>query len=90
MSSPDPEPKDVALLEVEKSGGSPIGSFSVQKLTLENQPDVEGATNCVDIVDEAKTWISEIETIRDEMHLLSVKNAVLLDSLAMAGDCAGS
>ena len=88
MSSP--EPNDVALLEVDESGRSPIGSYSVQTLALENQRDVEGATNCVDIVDEVKTWISEIETVRDKMHLLSVKNAVLLDSLAMAGNCAES
>ncbi len=90
---------DVTLLDVGTSVGSPIENHSVQKHTFENQRGVEGATNCIDIpsntnhnviMEEAKTWISEIETIRDEVHLLSVRNAVLLDSLAMAGECAGS
>jgi hypothetical protein len=30
-------------------------------------------------------WKIELETMRDGMYLLSVKNAILLDSLTMAG-----
>jgi len=34
---------------------------------------------------DASKWILDLETLRDEMHIVSVKNAILLDSLAMAG-----
>jgi hypothetical protein len=40
-------------------------------------------------MNEVKTWILDLEAIRDDIYLMSVKNAVLLDSLAMAGECTG-
>lgn len=40
-------------------------------------------------MNEVKTWILDLEAIRDDIYLMSVKNAVLLDSLAMAGEFTG-
>jgi len=37
------------------------------------------------LLKEAVQWVRELETIRDDLHTLSVRNAILLDSLAMAG-----
>mmetsp|Transcript_1779 Transcript_1779/g.2758 ORF Transcript_1779/g.2758 Transcript_1779/m.2758 type:complete len:116 (-) Transcript_1779:176-523(-) len=42
--------------------------------------------NQEDVMNEANKWITDLEMMRDEMHILSVKNAVLLDSMAMAGE----
>jgi hypothetical protein len=39
---------------------------------------------------EATTWVRELEAVRDDLHMISVKNAILLDSLAMAGATDGS
>jgi len=36
-------------------------------------------------VKKALKWKIELETMRDDMYMLSVKNAILLDSLTMAG-----
>ena len=97
MSSP--EFNDETSLDIDTSCSIPIEQCSVKELALENQPVMNGRTSRIDVlsntnhdvvVNEAKKWISELETMRDEMYLLSVKNAVLLDSLAMAGECAGS
>jgi hypothetical protein len=37
------------------------------------------------LLKEAITWVRELEAVRDDLHMISVKNAILLDSLAMAG-----
>ena len=89
MSSP--ESNDETALQIDTSRGIPIEHFLEREPALENQHGMEGGTPRGDVVVvEAKKWIAELETMRDEMYLLSVKNAVLLDSLAMAGECAGS
>jgi hypothetical protein len=47
--------------------------------------------NQEDVMNEATKWRTDLEMMRDEMHILSVKNAILLDSMAMAGcDCTGN
>ena len=38
-----------------------------------------------ELLKEAMQWIRELETVRDGLYMLSVRNAILLDSLAMAG-----
>mmetsp|Transcript_24912 Transcript_24912/g.58033 ORF Transcript_24912/g.58033 Transcript_24912/m.58033 type:complete len:133 (-) Transcript_24912:392-790(-) len=38
-----------------------------------------------EMIKQASAWIKELETIRDDLQMVSVKNAILLDSLAMAG-----
>lgn len=97
MSSP--ESNDETALQIDASHGFPIEHCLGRDPALENQIGMESGTprgnvpsntNHDIVVDEAKKWMSELETMRDEMYLLSVKNAVLLDSLAMAGECAGS
>jgi hypothetical protein len=42
------------------------------------------------LLKEATTWVRELESVRDDLHMISVKNAILLDSLAMAGATDGS
>jgi hypothetical protein len=37
------------------------------------------------LLKEAVQWVQELETVRDDLYMLSVRNAILLDSLAMAG-----
>lgn len=37
------------------------------------------------LLKESMQWIRELETVRDDLHMLSVRNAVLLDSLSIAG-----
>jgi hypothetical protein len=37
------------------------------------------------LLKDAVQWVRELETVRDDLHILSVRNAILLDSLAMAG-----
>jgi hypothetical protein len=37
------------------------------------------------LLKEAVQWVRELETVRDDLYMLSVRNAILLDSLAMAG-----
>ena len=37
------------------------------------------------IMGHAIRWLQEVETIRDDMTMMSVQNAILLDSLTMAG-----
>jgi hypothetical protein len=54
-------------------------------------PAVWTRANQEDVMNEATKWRTDLEMMRDEMHILSVKNAILLDSMAMAGcDCAGN
>jgi hypothetical protein len=41
------------------------------------------------LLKEATKWVRDLEAVRDDLHMLSVKNAILLDSLAMAGATEG-
>jgi hypothetical protein len=41
------------------------------------------------LLKEATKWVRELEAVRDDLYMLSVKNAILLDSLAMAGATEG-
>ena len=92
MSSP--ELFEGLSLDIEMNFGSVIGELCAE----ENEHDVKGQisyhvansrTNQDAIMNEAKQWILELEIMRDEIHLLAVKNAMLLDSLAMAGEGTG-
>ena len=73
---PFQEPQQVALAEKEVERTS--------------QRQYQGNEKQEVALDQVKQWILELETTRDEMLFVSVKNAVLLDSLAMAGECTGS
>ena len=75
-----------------------LGSVTGEPSAEENAPDIKGQISCHvansrrnqdAIMNEAKKWILELEMMRDEIHLLAVKNAMLLDSLAMAGEGTG-
>lgn len=37
------------------------------------------------LLKQASTWVRELEAVRDDLRIMSVRNAILLDSLAMAG-----
>jgi hypothetical protein len=41
------------------------------------------------LLKEATKWVRELEAVRDDLYMLSVRNAILLDSLAMAGATEG-
>ena len=47
--------------------------------------DVEDIAEYDYILKEAVAMVNEIESVRDEMNLLSVQNAILMDNLTIAG-----
>ncbi len=38
-----------------------------------------------ELLKDVSQWIRELETVRDQMQLLSAQNSFLLDTMAMAG-----
>jgi len=80
------------LLDVTLSLGSPIrgdGSERSEKMIeIAMEASSASSSSCVDheaTVKEAHQWMVDLETLRDEMHVLFVKNAILMDSMVMAG-----
>lgn len=74
-------------------GGSPVPPA---KNRSNNKEESAAAASAVDpmtqphaphevLLQEVVQWVRELETVRDDLHMLSVRNAILLDSLAMAG-----
>jgi hypothetical protein len=83
---------DDLSVHIDMSHWSVIG----EPLVEGNADDVEGQISCYNnntrtnqdaIMKEATKWILELEIMRDDIYLLAVKNAMLLDSIAMAGVC---
>lgn len=48
-------------------------------------PNRDNADAYKSIIEEASQWVREMQAVQDDLDLLQVQNAVLLDTLAMAG-----
>lgn len=97
MRSSDPN-NETGSLDIDMSLGSPIrasGESTAERKReedgdiLEEDAEVEPCKSRVEqesVIKEAQKWIVDLEMRHDELLMLSVKNAVLLDSLAIAGE----
>ena len=57
----------------------------VKKDGLKSQSPTPTVEQYQGILNEATKWQAQLEVTRDDMYLLQIKNAVLLDNLTMAG-----
>jgi hypothetical protein len=73
--SPMPPPKSNAPRQSSTTSSTPLGDDAM------TQPHAPHEV----LLKEAVQWVRELETVRDDLYMLSVRNAILLDSLAMAG-----
>ena len=81
--------KPTIELNMSLLGGSSVPhsktDFHEAMANVEQDPRTQPHAPHETLLKEAVQWIRELETIRDHLHMLSVRNAILLDSLAMAG-----
>ena len=92
-ASPSPPPARLPFIKLNTSLlGSPLdhpdnqnaaGNAAVQDAMTQAHPYEA-------LLKEATMWVRELESVRDDLHMISVRNAILLDSLAMAGATDGS
>jgi hypothetical protein len=76
-------------IDRKKGQGSCIAALKSRRAPMEVQENgTEVKNNCcckLEIIQCAKAWIQDLKAARDEMNFISVKNAILLDNLVMAG-----
>lgn len=99
MNNIPPRTKPSIELNMSLLSGSPVPpakNYPPRASTASAKPVVSGGDEQCDpstqphaphevLLREAVQWVRELETVRDDLYMLSVRNAILLDSLAMAG-----
>jgi hypothetical protein len=76
-------------LDMKKDEEVRAPSFKRRRVSMEEKENTgEAMNNCCHkwaIFQDSKKWIKDLKAAREEMHFISVKNAILLDNLVMAG-----
>ena len=72
-------------LNAEEPGNSKPPSVDGKNTRLRLLPNRDNADAYKFIIEEASQWVREMQAVQDDLDLLQVQNAVLLDTLTMAG-----
>jgi hypothetical protein len=67
------------------SQGRKRPSTEISTDTNQQQPKQHHSSQHDELLKDVSKWIRELETVRDQMQLLSAQNSFLLDTMAMAG-----
>ena len=82
-------PISLEAIDKKKGEESCIPALQNRRVSMEEQESAGEAINKYchkwEIFQDTKAWIKDLKAAREEMHFISVKNAILLDNLVMAG-----